>query len=84
MSTKEKSTGLHVPEQNHIPPMPPVKPAACEVITIPVSEYIYLQRIDAFMDVLLQADNYNNNQVVAGIRKAVLSMRNPGEGGAYQ
>lgn len=84
MSAKEKSTGLETPEYRKMTPPPAPKPAACEVITIPVSEYIYLQRIDAFMDVLLQADNYNNNQVVAGIRKAVLSMRNPGEGGADQ
>lgn len=56
--------------------------AADKTITIPVAEYIYLQRIDALMDTLLQADNYNNTQVVAAIRQAVQSMRNPGEAGA--
>lgn len=56
--------------------------AADQLITIPVAEYVYLQRVDALMDALLQADSYNNTQVVAAIRQTVNAMRNPGEAGA--
>lgn len=73
--------GLYTPENKNAQ-TPPVKPALCENITIPVAEYIYLQRIDALMDTLLQADNYNNTQVVAAIRETVKSMRSPGGVGA--
>lgn len=55
---------------------------ACIIVSIPVAEYVYLQRVDALMDALLQADSYNNTQVVAAIRQTVNAMRNPGGAGA--
>ena len=90
LEKKFNMPGMEVPEQKHIPQMPPVhhvledhKPASIS-ITIPVAEYVYLQRVDALMDTLLVADNFNNSQVIASIKNAVLAMRNPGEGGADQ
>lgn len=77
-----KKKGLYTPEFRNPVPAPAPTPALCENITIPVAEYIYLQRIDALMDTLLQADNYNNTQVVAAIRETVKGMRNPGGVGA--
>ena len=89
MSEKKKPTGLETPEYRLPTPPPAPKPAAaCEHITIPVAEYMYLQRVDALMDVLLHTDDYspssNMAYVVGCIKETVNEMRNPGKGGADQ
>lgn len=55
--------------------------AADQLITIPVAEYVYLQRVDALVDILLD-DTYTTSMVLAAIQAAVKKMRNPGGAGA--
>lgn len=50
-----------------------------EFITIPKYEYLYLLRVDALMDVLLQSDTYNATQVLACVKR---SLQHLGEDGA--
>lgn len=50
-----------------------------EYVTIPVAEYIYLQRVDALMDALLADTYYSNSQAVIAVQDAVKAMRNPGQ-----
>lgn len=38
-------------------------------ITIPMSEYQHLTKVATLMDVLMAADNFNNAQVIAAVRK---------------
>lgn len=77
----KKINGLETPEYRR--PIPaPMPVASSSHITIPVAEYIYLQRVDALMDALLNADNYNNAQVVASVRNTIKAMRCAGEAGA--
>lgn len=73
--------GYETPEFN-APPMPPIKPApaASEFITIPVAEYIYLQRLDALMDVLLMDAAYASTNTIQAVKDSVLAMRMAGKG----
>lgn len=86
MSEKKKTTGLETPEYSRpTPPPAPMPAAACANITIPVAKYIYLQRVDALVDVLMHTDPYSTSNVtyvVDCIKQTITEMRNPGEGGA--
>lgn len=44
-------------------------------ITIPVSEYIYLNRIDSMMDVLIADPSYNCSDSVGAVTAAVQKLR---------
>lgn len=86
MSEKKKPTGLETPEQFQFTPQ--FVPVPTPTVTIPVAEYMYLQRVDALMDVLLHTDEYstssNMTYTVGCIKETVKEMRNPGKGGADQ
>lgn len=64
------------PDPNFVPPAS-AKPAATKYITIPVAEYVYLQRVDALMDALMQDPSSYNSQVVMSVLAAAKSMRDP-------
>lgn len=63
------------PNQNDVPPAP------SEYITIPVAEYMYLQRLDALMDVLLLDAAYSSAHTIQAVKDAVLAMRMAGKEG---
>ena len=44
-------------------------------ITIPVTEYIYLNRIDSMMDVILEDSGYTNSATVSAVKDAVKNLR---------
>ena len=82
MSYIELKETLQNPENGPIP-LPIIKPAkvaASEFITIPVSEYMYLQRVDALMDVLLLDSAYSSAHTIQAVKDAVLAMRMAGKG----
>lgn len=54
-------------------------PHASEFITIPVAEYMYLQRVDALMDVLLLDSAYSSAHTIQAVKDAVLTMRVDGK-----
>lgn len=51
----------------------PAKPT--EYITIPMAEYVYLQRVDALMDALMADPSRYNSQVVLAVLEAAKAMR---------
>lgn len=51
------------------------RPQPERLITIPVSEYLYLNRIDAMMDVLLNDDEYSNRAAIDAVKAAVKELR---------
>lgn len=57
----------------------PQEPAKCPVsdryITIPLAEYIYLNRIDSMVDVLLADDSYNSCDAVGAVKAAIQELR---------
>ena len=75
---------IHVetPEYRRGTPAPAPKPtdAATEFITIPVAEYMYLQRLDALMDVLLMDAAYASTNTIQAVKDAVIAMRMAGKG----
>ncbi len=71
------------PNPNYVPPAT-AKPAASEYITIPVAEYMYLQRLDALMDVLLLDAAYSSAHTIQAVKDAVLAMRMAGKEGAEE
>lgn len=73
------------PNPNYTPPATvrretPAPAAATELITIPVSEYMYLQRVDALMDVLLLDSAYSSAHTIQAVKDAVLAMRMAAKG----
>lgn len=62
------------------PPAPKPAEAATEFITIPVAEYMYLQRLDALMDVLLMDVAYASTNTIQAVKDSVLAMRMAGKG----
>lgn len=66
------------PNQNDAPPV------ASEYITIPVAEYMYLQRLDALMDVLLLDAAYSSAHTIQAVKDAVLAMRMAGKEGGEE
>ena len=49
-------------------------------ITIPMGEYQRLTKVDTLMEVLMAADNFNNAQVIAAVRKTWEELRAKEEG----
>lgn len=54
--------------------------AATEFIAIPVAEYMYLQRVDALMDVLLMDAAYASTNTIQAVKDSVLAMRMAAKG----
>lgn len=48
---------------------------ADQYITIPVEEYIYLQKLDALMDVLLGDGDYSTFRALAAVRQSIREMK---------
>lgn len=63
-----------------------IQPAqeADKYITIPVAEYMYLQRLDALMDVLLLDAAYSSAHTIQAVKDAVLAMRMAGKEGGEE
>ena len=61
-----------------------VSAAPSEYITIPVAEYMYLQRLDALMDVLLLDAAYSSAHTIQAVKDAVLAMRVAGKEGGEE
>ena len=69
-----------IPEQSKIPPMPATlitkqELAPTEYITVPVAEFLYLQRLDTLMDVLLLDSTYSSAATVQAVKDTVLALR---------
>ena len=64
----------------------PTNAGPTEYITIPVAEYMYLQRLDALMDVLLLDAAYASSHTIEAVKDTVVSMRmaNKPEAGAEE
>lgn len=58
-----------------LPPEPVNRPRPERFATISMAEYLYLNRIDAMMDVLLSDDSYNNNTTLDAVKDAVKELR---------
>ncbi len=84
--TPPESAGCKAPEYRRMTEAPSPKPAhgASEYITIPVAEYMYLQRLDALMDVLLLDAAYSSAHTIQAVKDAVLAMRMAGKEGAEE
>jgi hypothetical protein len=52
---------------------------ADQYITIPVAEYIYLQKLDALMDVLLGDGDYSTFRTLAAVRQSIREMKEHGK-----
>lgn len=63
-----------------------IQPAqrASQYITIPVAEYMYMQRLDALMDVLLLDAAYSSAHTIQAVKDAVLAMRMQGKEGGEE
>lgn len=58
-----------------LPPEPVNRPRPERFVTISMSEYLYLNRIDAVMDVLLADNTYTNSTTVDAVKSAVQELR---------
>lgn len=82
---EKKTKTFKTPEQYNVPPMPPVNPAATtETITIPLAEYVYLQRQAALLDVIVSNPGYVANDAVQAVVETVKDMRGQNEAGGDQ
>ena len=90
MKETNKKPGYETPEFRNPIPAPPVKvpakPGPTEYITIPVADYMYLQRLDALMDVLLLDAAYASSHTIEAVKDTVVAMRmaNKPEAGAEE
>lgn len=75
MQTQREKDPIHIAKAQ-----PKKTEAASQFITIPVAEYVYLQRLDALMDVLLLDEAYASSHTIQAVKDTLLSMRMQGGG----